>query len=189
MRMVSRDCRQGRSAVSEGMEPRPSISTQSAHRFEAELEIVGINPFVSVPEPILEAIFEAAGKRAGPIPIAGTVNGAPYQQSLVRHQGAWRLYVNTAMLKNSPRRVGERLELTVAHDPLGRAAPASPEFERALAAHPQAKAVFEGLRPSRQREIVRYIASLKSPASRERNVARAIAFLIGEGRFVGLDRP
>jgi uncharacterized protein YdeI (YjbR/CyaY-like superfamily) len=49
--------------------------------------------------------------------------------------------------------------------------------------------VFEGLRPSRQREIVRYIASLKSPASRQRNVGRAIAFLIGEGRFVGLDRP
>ncbi len=189
MRMVSGDCRQGRGAVSEGMEPKPSISAQSAHRFEADLEIVGINPFVSVPEPILEAIFAAAGKRAGPIPIAGTVNGAPYQQSLMRHQGAWRLYVNTAMLKNSPRRIGERLALTVAHDPVGRAASASPEFDRALAAHPQAKAVFEGLRPSRQREIVRYIASLKSPATRERNVARAIAFLTGDGRFVGLDKP
>ena len=171
------------------MDPKLSISAPSTHPFEAELQIVGINPFVSVPGPILEAIFEAAGKRTGPIPIAGSVNGAPYQQSLVRHQGAWRLYVNTAMLKNSPRRIGERLELTVAHDPVGRDAPASPEFERALAAHPQAKAVFEGLRPSRQREIVRYIASLKSPASRERNVARAVAFLMGEARFVGLDRP
>lgn len=171
------------------MDPRPSTSAPGGHRFEAELEIVGINPFVSVPEPILEAIFAAVGKRTGPIPVAGSVNGAPYQQSLVRHQGAWRLYVNTTMLKNSPRRIGERLELSVAHDPIGRAAPASPEFERALAAHPEAKAVFEGLRPSRQREIVRYIASLKSPASTERNVARAIAFLIGEARFIGSDRP
>jgi bacteriocin resistance YdeI/OmpD-like protein/uncharacterized protein DUF1905 len=160
-----------------------------ARRFEVELEIIGINPFVSVPEPILEAIFDAAGKRTGPIPIAGTVNDAPYKQSLVRYRGAWRLYVNTAMLKDSPRRVGERLRLTVAHDPIGRAAPASPEFERALAEHPAAKAVFDGLRPSRQREIVRYIAALKSPASVERNVARAIAFLTGEGRFVGLDKP
>ena len=189
MRMVSGDCRRERGGVSEDMDPEPLIPAPHAHRFKADLEIVGINPFVSVPEPILEAIFDAAGKRTGPIPIAGTVNGAPYQQSLVRHQGAWRLYVNTAMLKNSPRRIGERLELTVTHDPVGRAAPASPEFDRALAAHPQAKAVFEGLRPSRQREIVRYIASLKSPASRERNVARAIAFLMGEARFVGLDKP
>ena len=171
------------------MDRDASNRSPPAHRFEAELEIVGVNPFVAVPEPILEAIFADAGKRTGPIPIAGTVNGAPYQQSLVRFQGAWRLYVNTAMLKDSPRRIGERLALTVAHDPVGRGAPTSPEFDRALAAHPQAKAVFDGLRPSRQREIVRYIASLKSPASTQRNVARAIAFLTGEGRFVGLDKP
>ena len=171
------------------MHRKAPIPPPRGHSFEAELEIVGINPFVTAPEPILEAIFAAAGRRSGPIPIAGTVNGAPYQQSLVRYRGAWRLYVNTAMLKDSPRRIGERLALTVAHDPIGRAAPASPEFDRALAAHPQAKAVFDGLRPSRQREIVRYIASLKSPASTQRNVARAIAFLIGEGRFIGSDKP
>jgi uncharacterized protein YdeI (YjbR/CyaY-like superfamily) len=58
-----------------------------------------------------------------------------------------------------------------------------------LVENPAAKAVFDGLRPSRQREIVRYIASLKSPASVERNVARAVAFLIGQGRFVGLAKP
>ena len=164
-------------------------STPAARTFDAELEIIGINPFVSVPEPILEAIFDAAGKRTGPIPICGTVNGSDYQQSLVRYGGAWRLYVNTTMLKDSPRRVGERLTLTVAHDPIGRAPPASPAFERALAEHPAAKATFDGLRPSRQREIVRYIASLKSPASVERNVARAIAFLTGDGRFIGSEKP
>jgi hypothetical protein len=165
------------------------MSPPAAHPFEAELEIIGINPFVSVPEPILEALFDAAGRRTGPIPIWGTVNDAPYKQSLVRFQGDWRLYVNTAMLKDSPRRLGERLSLTVAHDPVGRAEPASPEFERALAEHPEAKAVFGALRPSRQREIVRYIASLKSAASTQRNVARAIAFLTGQGRFIGSDKP
>ena len=49
--------------------------------------------------------------------------------------------------------------------------------------------MFDALRPSRQREIVRDIASLKSPASVARNVARAIAFLTGEGRFIGSDKP
>jgi Bacteriocin-protection, YdeI or OmpD-Associated/Domain of unknown function (DUF1905) len=171
------------------MDPEPPMSPPAAHPFEAELEIIGINPFVSAPEPILEAIFEAVGKRTGPIPICGTLAGAPYRQSLVRYRGAWRLYVNTTMLKDSPRRVGERLTLTVAHDPIGRAPPASPAFERALAEHPAAKATFDALAPSRQREIVRYIASLKSPASIARNVARAIAFLTGDGRFIGSDRP
>lgn len=171
------------------MSSEPPTPTQQTHRFEAELEIIGINPFVSVPEPILEAIFAAAGKRTGPIQICGTVNGADYQQSLVRYAGAWRLYVNTAMLKDSPRRVGERLAVTVAHDPVGRPAPTSPAFEQALANHPEAKAVFDTLPPSRQREIVRYLAALKSPASIERNIARAIAFLTGEGRFIGSDKP
>jgi hypothetical protein len=167
----------------------PTDGASPASAFEAELEIIGINPFVSVPEPVLEAIFAAAGTRKGPIAICGEINGAPYQQSLVRYAGAWRLYVNTTMLKGSPRRIGERVRVTAAHDRVGRAVPASPELDQALAANPAAKAVFDALPPSRRLEIVRYIAMLKSPASTERNVARAIAFLTGEGRFVGRDRP
>ena len=168
---------------------QPADSPASVNAFEAELEIIGINPFVSVPGPVLEAIFAAAGTRKGPIAICGEVNGAPYQQSLVRYAGAWRLYVNTTMLKDSPRRIGERVHVTVARDPVGRPAPASADFDQALAAHPAARAVFDALPPSRRLEIVRYIAALKSPASVERNIARAIAFLTGEGRFVGRDRP
>jgi hypothetical protein len=157
--------------------------------FEAELEIIGINPFVSVPEPILAAIFAAAGARKGPIPICGEINGVFYRQSLVRYRGAWRLYVNTTMLKDSPRRIGERIRLTAAHDPVGRARPISPELDRALAENAAARAVFDALPPSRRLEIVRYVAALKSPASTQRNVARAIAFLNGQGRFIGRDRP
>jgi len=167
----------------------PTDDARDVHRFEADLEIIGINPFVSVPEPILEAIFTAAGRRTGPIAICGELNGAAYRQSLVRYRGAWRLYVNTTMLKDSPRRVGERVRVTVAYDPVGRAAPSSPELDRALAANLAAKAVFDALPASRRLEIVRYIAALKSPASTERNVARAVAFLTGDGRFVGRDRP
>lgn len=32
------------------------------HEFTAELEIVGVNPFVTVPSAILQEIFKAAGK-------------------------------------------------------------------------------------------------------------------------------
>ena len=175
--------------VGESMERKPPISKPSGHRFEAELEIIGVNPFVSVPEHILEAIFAAAGKRTSPVAICGEINDAAYRQSLVRFRGAWRLYVNTAMLKDSPRRIGERVRLTAAFDPIGRAAPVSPELDAALAANPAARTTFDALPPSRRLEIVRYIAALKSAASVERNVARAIAFLTGEGRFVGRDTP
>nr|WP_255724167.1 YdeI/OmpD-associated family protein [Terrimonas ginsenosidimutans] len=60
---------------------------------------------------------------------------------------------------------------------------------KALKDDPGARRVFDGLRPSLQHEIIRYIDHLKTPESVERNVARAIAFLLGKERFIGRDRP
>lgn len=157
--------------------------------FKASLEIIGINPYVSVPPSILEGIFSQAGKNKGPISISGTVNGKPYKQTLVRYQGAWRLYINMTMLKNSPKRIGEIIDITVSFDPADRAVRPHPRFAKALAQNPAAKTVFEDLRPSLQQEILRAIARLKRPESVDRNVERAIDFLLGKGRFIGRDRP
>ncbi|GCC49922.1 hypothetical protein SanaruYs_01360 [Chryseotalea sanaruensis] len=51
---------------------------------------------------------------------------------------------------------------------------------QALRSNKQGKQVFDTLSPSRQKEIVRYISSLKSEASVELNVDRAIGFLLGK---------
>lgn len=159
------------------------------HSFNAILEIIGINPYVFVPEDILRSIFEAAGRDKGPIPVCGTVNALPYKQTLVRFQGSWRLYINTIMLKKSPERIGEQLEITIAFDPVSREEIPHEELIAALEAHPDAKAVFDTLPPSRRKEIVRYINRLKSDEIRTKNIAKAIAFLQGKERFVGRDRP
>ena len=71
--------------------------------FSAELEIIDGNPFVSPPPEELEELFRVAGRDKGPIPIRGSVNDRPYQQTLVRFRGAWRLYINMQMLDDSPR--------------------------------------------------------------------------------------
>lgn len=157
--------------------------------FEARLEIIGINPFVSVPEDILSEIFKQAGKEKGHIPVCGTVNGRPYTQTLVRYSGAWRFYVNTMMLDDSPGRIGETISVEIAFDPRDRTIVPHPGLLRALEAHPEAAAVFESLPPSRRKEIVRYIANLRSEESRTKNIAKAIGFLKGENRFVGRDKP
>jgi len=39
------------------------------HKFSASLAIIGVNPFVFVPEPILKELFAKAGKDKGHIPI------------------------------------------------------------------------------------------------------------------------
>ncbi len=158
-------------------------------KFTAELQIIGINPFVFLPPAILAAIFKAAGREKGPIPVSGTINDTSYKQTLVRYRGEWRLYINTSMLKNSPGRIGEKISISIAVDVADRSIQPHPQLVKALKADAAARKVFDGLRPSLQHEIIRYIDKLKTPESVDRNVARAIAFLLGKERFIGRDRP
>ena len=159
------------------------------HQFQATLEIIDGNPYVHVPPPILDVIFQKASKQKGPIPIRGAVNDKSYRQTLVKYKGHWRLYVNMEMLKNSPKRIGEMLDITVEFDPGDRTIEPHPKLIDALENNPDAKAAFERLPPSRQKEIVRYISYLKTEASIDRNVSRAINFLLGKEKFTGRDKP
>ena len=157
--------------------------------FNAEIKIIGINPFVFVPVEILAAIFRQAGKQKGKIPICGSINSKPYQQTLVKYSSEWRLYINTTMLKNSPKRIGETIEVTIDHDPSDRTIEPHPKLLTLLQENEQAQAVFDSLRPSLRFEIVRYISRLKTAESVDKNIIRAIDFLLGKGRFVGRDGP
>ncbi len=157
--------------------------------FKAILDIIGGNPFVYLPTEILEHIFQQAGKSKGHIPIMGTVNGKPFQQTLVRYSGDWRLYINMKMLKDSPRRIGEEIDVEIEFDPSDRTIVPHPKLVKALKENKDANAVFEKLAASRQKEIVRYIANLKTEQSVDRNIERAINFLLGKGSFVGRKKP
>jgi len=157
--------------------------------FTAEIEIIGINPFVFVPDKILAKIFELAGKDKGTIPVCGTINGDPYKQTLLRYKGDWRLYINTTMLKNSPKRIGEEIKVTIEVDSSDRTIKAHPKLTKALKENKEAKKIFDQLRPSLQLEIVRYISFLKTEESIDRNVIKAINFLLGKERFIGRDKP
>ena len=159
------------------------------YHFEATLEIIGVNPFVFVPAEILGQIFEQANKTSGYIPIKGTINEKPYKQTLVKYLGKWRLYINMTMLSNSPKRIGETIEITVSFDEESRAIETPIDFLQALAANQAAKNVFEQLPASRKLEIVRYLAKLKSKEALEKNIQRAINFLLGKERFIGRAKP
>lgn len=159
------------------------------YKFRAEIETIGVNPFVFVPKDILLKIFKLAGKDTGHIPINGTINDKPYKQTLVKYSGEWRLYINTSMLKNSPKRIGETIEITVSFDPENREIKPPYNFVKALAENGEAKTVFDALPSSRKLEIVRYLARLKTEEILEKNIKRAIGFLLGKERFIGRDKP
>ena len=158
-------------------------------RFKAEIKIIGINPFVFVPDKVLEKIFKTAGKSRGPIPVKGSVNGLSYLQSLVRYKEAWRLYINTSMLKNSPQKIGEIIEVTIEFDSADRTIKPNPKFVKALKENKDAKNVFDSLRPSHQKEIIKYLSFLKTEKSVDENITRAINFLLGKQRFIGRSKP
>ena len=155
--------------------------------FSAVLDLIGINPFVYLPEPVLQAIFQYAGKSTSPIPVKGTVNARPYRQTLVKYAGAWRLYINLEMLEHSTEKIGELLEITIAFDPAERSITPHPKLVLALQEHKEAQQVFESLPPSLQKEIIRYISFLKTDKSIDNNIKKAIDFLLGKGRFIGRD--
>ncbi|NTS41859.1 YdeI/OmpD-associated family protein [Flavisolibacter sp. BT320] len=158
-------------------------------KFTARLEIIGINPFVFVPETIRTEIFRKAGKDKGFIPVCGTVNGKAFRQTLVKYRGDWRLYINTTMLKNSPQRIGETIAVEIDFDTNERTLEPHPKLQQALRESDAATTVFNSLPPSRQKEIVRYISLLKTDDSIVKNVQRAIGFLTGKNRFIGRDKP
>ncbi|WP_223609190.1 YdeI/OmpD-associated family protein [Chryseobacterium sp. OSA05B] len=153
--------------------------------FTAILEIIGINPFVFVPEEILNEIFKASGKDKSPIPVKGTVNGKEFQQNLMKYLGEWRLYVNLVMLKNSPKRIGETLEIVIEFDDSDRSIPIHPKLDEAIKGSTVASHNFENLIPSRRNELIRYINNLKTEASIERNIEKIIRHLHGETDFFG----
>lgn len=153
------------------------------NHFTTQLEIIGINPFVFIPEEILNEIFKTSGKNKSPIPVKGMVNGKEFKQNLMRYSGEWRLYINLTMLKDSPKRIGEILEISVEFDDSDRTISMHPDLEKAIKKNPIATKNFESLIPSMRLEVVRYINNLKTAESIERNIGKIIRYLIGEGDF------
>jgi hypothetical protein len=146
-------------------------------RFKAVVEIVGINPFVQVPDSVLKALFRQAQREKGPIPVKGRLQGKPFLTTVVLFRGRWRLYLNTQMRKDAGVDVGDEVTVEIAFDPQKRVVPMPPRFARALAQHPKVKAAFESLAPSRRTEILRYLNWVKTEEALDRNVDKILRIL------------
>ncbi|ASS49123.1 MAG: hypothetical protein A3D31_04665 [Candidatus Fluviicola riflensis] len=161
---------------------------ETAH-FSATINIIGINPFVFLPEDVLKAVFLQAGKEKGKIPVKMTIDGHEFPQTLVKYSGHWRLYLNMPMRKAAGKDVGDTAEFGVRFDPEERIVPMHPKFRKALDENKDAREIFENLPLSRRQEIVKYLSFLKTEESINRNIEKAIGFLLGKERFIGRDKP
>ena len=161
----------------------------SMNKFSAKIMKIGINPYVLVPVAVLKKIFAEAGKEKGHIPVKLIINHKEFVQHLVKYSSKWRLYLNTPMRKAASKDVGDVIDIQIAFDPSKREVPMNEKLEMALADNKAAKNVFDAFPPFRQKEIVRYINSLKTEEAVERNIKRAVNFLLGKESFVGRNHP
>jgi hypothetical protein len=155
--------------------------------FSATIDIIGINPFVEIPELILQYIFGLAGKDKSPISVKGAIDGHAFTQTLMKYKGLWRLYINTPMLKNANKNVGDEIKIELTFDTAEKTVPMHPKLTAALEENLMAKQMFDSLNPSLQKEIKRYIQHLKTEKSVDKNVSKAILFLTGNERWIGRD--
>lgn len=133
-------------------------------------------------------VFKITGKDKGPIPVRGTINGAPFRQSLVKYLGDWRLYVNGTMAKAAGLTykgsiaaiVGSTVTIDIAYDPSPPKYKMIPELKNSLDHNAKAATAFHLLTPGRQKEILRYFSWLKSEEAKKRNIDKVIAVLSGK---------
>ncbi|HEY5089900.1 MAG TPA: YdeI/OmpD-associated family protein [Polyangia bacterium] len=166
---------------------RPVATTVS---FSAVIEILGINPFVRVGAKRARAI-RPDWRRA--LPVLVRINGEPRTKPwrinmMPMGNGDFYLYLHGDVRRASGTKVGDRVRVAVQFDAAYRNGPMHPMptwFRGPLSKDAKAKSAWDALIPSRKKEILRYLAALKSPEARTRNVARALQVLSGrQGRFM-----
>ncbi len=157
--------------------------------FSAKIEIIGVNPFVHLPDNVLQFIFSQARKDKGNIPVRIKIDGCEFVQTLIKYNAEWRLYLNTPMRKSAGKDVGDKAKIEIWFDPEKRIVAAHPKFIHALRENKAAKKIFDNLRPSLQSEIIKYLSFLKTEESLDKNVVKAVNFLLGKQRFIGRDKP
>ena len=113
----------------------------------------------------------------------------PWRINLMpRGDGSFYLYLAGIVRKASNTDVGDLVSVSVEFDSEYKGGPMHPMprwFSARLNVNPLAKVGWQQLPPSRQKEILRYFAGLKSREARARNGDRAVRVLAGgRGRFM-----
>lgn len=164
----------------------------TALRFKRVIKIIGVNPYVDV-MPDEAARLKPDWRK--PMPVLVQVNGHPEKpwhiNMMPKGDGSFYLYLHGDVRKVSDTKVGDKVEVLVWFDNSYKEGPDNfmPDwFTQALAANRVAQTNWEKLPPSRQKEVARYLGSLKNEDAKQRNLEKVLRMLGGEsGRFMARD--
>ena len=157
-------------------------------RFTRTMRIRDANPYVPV------TAKEAARLKPGwrrPLPVLVRIDGKPAKAWRINlmpaGDGSIYLYLHGTVRKASGTGVGDKVHVEMAFDAGYKGGPQRlPRwFKAALDEDPKAHAAWQALTPSRRKEVVRYLAGLKSAEAQARNLDKVIRVLSGKpGRYM-----
>jgi hypothetical protein len=122
----------------------------------------------------VKAIF---GKARAPVRVK--INGYEFRTTIAVYGGQYLLGINKAHRDAARIGLGEPFMVTLELDTEPRTVTVPPDLAAALAADAAARAAWDALSYTHQREHVQEIEAAKAPATRERRVARCITMLVG----------
>ncbi len=123
---------------------------------------------VELPDEVVEAL---GGKR---VPVTVTVNGFTFSTTTAVMGGKNLVGFNTANKKAAGVEAGVPVEVVLEVDTAPRVVEVPAELAAAFRSHKAAKATWESLSYSHQREYAEWITSAKKAETRERRVAQAV---------------
>ena len=114
----------------------------------------------------------------GRVPVRGTINGAPFRSSVFRMGGDCHfMVVNRQMREAAGVTGGETVPVTMERDDAPRVIEPPDDFARALKANSEARATWDKLSYTHQREHVQSIEDAKKPETRQRRIENSIRLL------------
>ena len=134
----------------------------------------GTTTGVRIPDDVVVAL--GGGSRPK---VVATVNGHAWRTSIARMGGEFWLGASAEVRAAAGIAAGDAIELDVELDQAPRTVEVPDDLAAALAAAPAAKAAFDALSYSHQRQHVEAVLGAKAPETRARRVAAAIAKLTG----------
>lgn len=109
--------------------------------------------------------------RRGRVPVKGTLNGFPFRSSLMNMGDGHMMAVNAQMRLGASCKAGDTVEVVMEFDADERKVEVPAYLKKVIAADSAAKASWEKLSFTHQKEYVREIENAKRPETRKRRIA------------------
>jgi hypothetical protein len=127
---------------------------------------------IRVPDGVVAAL--GTGKRPA---VTVTINGYSYRSTIARMGGLFMLPVSAENRAGAGVAAGDEVDVNLELDNAPREVVVPPDFSAALSPDAEAKTFFESLSYSNKLRFVLSVEGAKTPETRERRIAKAVATL------------